>query len=45
MGKNKQNEISVRDMYMTRVYVWIMMLVTGAVTCAGVSFAGLKRQL
>ena len=42
MGKNKQNEISVIDMYMTRVYVWIMMLVTGAVTCAGVSFAALK---
>lgn len=42
MGKNEQNQISVIEMYMTKVYIWIMLLVTGAITCAGLSFAALK---
>lgn len=46
-GNNKMNDnnaenFSVLEMYMTKVYVWIMLLVTGSVTCAGVTLTMFK---
>ena len=42
MGQMSKEKISALELYMTRVYVWIMLIVTGAITCAGVTFATLK---
>lgn len=40
-NNNKEN-IGALDMYINKVYVWVMLLVTGAITCAGVTFTLLK---
>lgn len=42
MQQKGKEIISVMETYLTKVYVWSMLLVTGAITCAGVSFLGLK---
>ena len=38
MSKTNTNQTAI-DLYMEKVYVWIMLIVTGAVTCAGITFA------
>lgn len=40
--RQEKESLSAIDLYMKQVYVWIMLLVTGAVTCAGITFATLK---
>lgn len=41
--KEKQEEvISVQELYMSKVYVWIMLLITGSIAAAGVTFSILK---
>lgn len=42
MDNDNVNNLSVLEMYMTKVYVWIMLLVTGAITCAGVTLTMFK---
>lgn len=43
MIKEKQEDIiSVQDLYMSKVYVWIMLLITGSIVAAGVTFTLLK---
>lgn len=41
--KEKQEEVvSVQELYMSKVYVWIMLLITGSIVAAGVTFTFLK---
>lgn len=42
MDNDNVNNLSVLEMYMTKVFVWIMLLVTGAITCAGVTLTMFK---
>lgn len=42
MDQNQGKNLSAIELYMTKVYVWIMMLVTGSITCAGITFTALK---
>lgn len=42
MNQENGSILSAVDMYMNKVYIWIMLLVTGAVTCAGCTFMLLK---
>ena len=43
MSKTNTNQTAI-DLYMEKVYVWIMLIVTGAVTCAGITFATEKSK-
>ena len=42
MNQGDGTHVSAVDMYINKVYIWIMLLVTGAVTCAGCTFMLLK---
>ncbi len=42
MNDNHVKNPSALELYMTKVYVWIMLIVTGSVTCAGVTLTLLK---
>lgn len=42
MNDNNAENFSVLEMYMAKVYVWIMLLVTGAVTCEAVTLTMFK---
>lgn len=37
-----QKTTNALDLYMTKVFTWIMLIVTGSVTCAGITFLALK---
>lgn len=42
MNQDNGSNLSAVDMYMNKVYIWIVLLVTGATTCAGCTFMLLK---
>lgn len=42
MSTNNNEALNVLELYMTKVYVWIMLIVTGSITCAGITFTFLK---
>ncbi len=42
MNDNHVKNLSALELYMAKVYVWIMLIVTGSITCAGVTLTLLK---
>lgn len=42
INKPDKENFNAIDLYMTKVYTWIMLIITGCVTCAGITFILLK---